>query len=186
MSRPRSPSPPHGRAMVIGVGSIDRGDDAVGPVVAGRVRDAVLASGDSWVDVVVHEDPTALADAMAGLDVAVVIDAVQSGDEPGRVTWREVGCGEPALPAGRAPGVAGTHGMGLATAIELSRALGLLPARVVVVGVEAVDFGHGRALSAPVMSAVPSALNVVLGILGIGAAGELATDAEGKQSSRAR
>jgi len=164
VSSPAFPS--HRRAMVVGIGSVDRGDDGIGPIVAGHVRDAVQASGDSWVDVVVHDDPTVLADAMAGLDIAVIVDAVRSGDEPGRVTCREVGRGEPALTAGTTTGVAGTHGLGLATAIELSRALDLLPARVVVVGVETVDFGHGQALSAAVMNAVPCAVDVILGILG--------------------
>lgn len=167
MTHPTSASPLLRRAMVIGIGSIDRGDDAVGPTVAHRVEDAVLASGDSSVDVRSHEDPTALTDTLAGLDIAVIVDAVRSGDEPGRVTWHEVGRGEPALTVRTAPGVAGTHGLGLATAIELSRALGLLPARVVVVGVEGADFGHGRAMSPPVTSAVPYAVDVVLGILGI-------------------
>lgn len=183
MTHPLS-SPPHRRAMVIGLGSIDRGDDAVGPVVARRVHDAVLASGDSWVDVRIHEDPTALVDTMAGLDIAVIVDAVRSGDEPGRVTTHEVGRGEPSLPACTAPGVAGTHGLGLATAIELSRALGLLPARVVVVGVEAVDFGHGQALSTSVTSAVPCAVDVILGILSLSAVGGPVPDAEASSSSR--
>ena len=171
--------------MVIGIGSIDRGDDAVGPIVARRVRDAVLASGDSWVDVLVHEDPTALTDALAGLDIAVIVDAVRSGDEPGRVTWHEVGRGEPSLPARTEPGVAGTHGLGLATVIELSRALGLLSARVVVVGVEGINFRHGQALSAPVMRAAPFAVDLILDLLGISAAAEAVPDAEGGHSSRA-
>lgn len=174
MSSPASPS--HRRALVVGLGSVDRGDDGIGPVVAGRVRDVVLASGDRCVDVVVHEDPTALADAMAGMDIAVIVDAVRSGDEPGRVTCREVGRGEPALPADTAPGTAGTHGLGLATAIELSRALDLLPARVVVVSVEAVDFEHGGPLSTPVTSAVPAAVDVILGILGIAPEGGRCAD----------
>ena len=108
---------------------------------------------------------------VVGLDIAVIVDAVRSGDEPGRVTWHEVGRGEPVLPARTAPGAAGTHGLGLATAIELSRALGLLPARVVVVGIEAASFGHGGAMSRPVTSAVPAAVDVVLGVLGLSPVG---------------
>jgi hydrogenase maturation protease len=153
------------RALVVGLGSIDRGDDAVGPIVAGRVRDALQLSGDSWVDVAVHEDPSALPDVMSGMDIAIIVDAVRSGDGPGTVTWREVGRDEPALPVRSAPGAAGTHGLGLATVIELARTMDLLPARVVVVGVEAVDFAHGRPMSAPVMSAVPHAVESILGIL---------------------
>ncbi len=167
MSDPASTSHHRRRALVVGLGSIDRGDDAVGPMVAAAVGDALAASGQSWVDVVVHEDPTALTEAMADVDVAVIVDAVRSGGEPGTVTWREAGPGQPALPARTAPGVAGTHGLGLAAFIELARVLDLLPARVVVVGVEAHAMGHGQAVSAQVMSAVPRAVDVILGILGI-------------------
>lgn len=168
MTVPTSPPSLPRRALVVGLGSIDRGDDAVGSIVAGRVRDAVLASGESWVNVIVHEDPTALADTMAGVDIAIIVDALQSGDRPGRVTVREAGPGEPPLLTRTTPGAAGTHALGLATVLELSRTLDLLPARVVVVGVEAVDFGHGHVLSAAVAGAIPFAVDVTLDILGIG------------------
>ncbi len=165
MSDAAATIPRRPRALVVGLGSIDRGDDAVGPIVASRVRDALTDPGRSCVDVVIHEDPTALPEAMADVDVAVIVDAVRSGDEPGTVTLREAGPGAPALPARTASGFAATHGLGLAAIIELAGALELLPARVVVVGVEARDFGHGDPVSASVMGAVPHAVDAVIGIL---------------------
>lgn len=153
------------RTLVVGLGSIDRGDDAIGHVVAARIQDAVTAHGPAGVRVVVHDEPTALVEMMAGSDVAVIIDAMRSGARAGTVSVREVGRGRPALPARMAPGSAGTHGFGVAAAIELARALDRLPARVVVVGIEAVDLEHGRPLSAPVARAVPSAVEAILDIL---------------------
>jgi hydrogenase maturation protease len=63
------------------------------------------------------------------------------------------------------PGPAGTHGFGLAGAIELARALDRLPPRFVVVGIEAQGFDHGAPLSAPVLAAIPRATDAVLGII---------------------
>ena len=158
------PSSPR-RALVFGIGSVDRGDDAVGVIVADQVREAVTGSEGDWVKVVVHEDPTALLEALDGTDVAVIIDAVRSGAEPGTVTRFDMGRHDPPLAADRGAGVAGTHGLGLAAVIDLARALGRLPSRVVLVGIEADDFGHGRGLSDPVRESVPDALEHVLGVL---------------------
>lgn len=160
------------RVLVVGLGSPDRGDDAVGPLVAAAVARATSQRGLVGVHVVEHEDPTALIDHLdpaspAGAwSAAVIIDAVRSGATPGTVSVLEVGpdgqdlaC----LGARLDPGPAGTHGFGLAGAIELARALDRLPPRVVVVGIEAQGFDHGAPLSAPVEDAVPTAVDEVLG-----------------------
>lgn len=169
MTRPAAQCGHPRRAVVLGLGSIDRGDDAIGQLVAERIRDVVTERGPAGVRVVIHEDPTALIDAMADVDIAVIVDAVRSGAPAGTVTAREVGPTEPALSARSAPGPAGTHGLGLTAALELARALDRLPTRVVVVGVEAVDFEHGRPQSPQVTDAVPVAVEVVLAILRGGA-----------------
>jgi hydrogenase maturation protease len=153
------------RVLVVGLGSVDRGDDAIGPMVATRVDEVVTARGLSGVRVIVHEDPTALVEQMADCDVAVIVDATRSSAPSGTVTLREVGRTEPAISARTTTGPAGTHGLGLASAIELARALDRLPERVVVVGIEATGFEHGQGLSAPVRDAVPGAVDVILEIL---------------------
>lgn len=152
-------------ALVVGLGSVDRGDDAVGPAVAAQVGVAVAALRIPGVEVVEHEDPTALIALMDGHDLVVVVDAVRSGAPAGTVTVREVGHRGRPLGARPAPGPAGTHGLGLAMAVELARTLGRLPQRVLVVGVEAVGFEHGHPMSAPVLAAVPLAVGVVLEVL---------------------
>ncbi len=91
--------------------------------------------------------------------VTVVCDAVRSGSPPGTLHVVRTG---PDLP-GSAPGhvqEGGTHDFGLASAIELARALGRLP-EVVVVGVEARSFGWGEALAPAVAAAVQSAASAV-------------------------
>jgi len=162
------------RVLVVGLGSPDRGDDAVGPLVAAAVARATSQRGLVGVHVVEHEDPTALIDHLdpaspAGAwSAAVIIDAVRSGATPGTVSVLEVGPdGQDlaSLGARLDPGPAGTHGFGLAGAIELARALDRLPPRFVVVGIEAQGFDHGAPLSASVLAAIPRATDAVLGII---------------------
>ncbi|WP_062135092.1 hydrogenase maturation protease [Demequina aestuarii] len=127
--------------IVVGVGSPDRGDDAVGAAVASRVDDRY----GGRVRVVTREDPTALVQLWEGARVVIVVDAVASGRTPGTVRVIEAGADAPPLPlrAFAATGRGGTHTFGLAGAVALARALGTLPARVVVVGVEAATFAYG-------------------------------------------
>jgi hydrogenase maturation protease len=47
-----------------------------------------------------------------------------------------------------------THAIGIADTIELARALGRLPSRVLVYGVEGADFGTGHGLTPAVEAAV--------------------------------
>ena len=162
------------RVLVVGLGSPDRGDDAAGAEVAGAVGRAVAERGLLGIHVVEHEDPTALVDlldprdAAGAWDAVIVVDAVRSGAVPGSLTVLDVGSdGQDlgALGARLDPGPAGTHGFGLAGAIELARALDRLPTRVVVVGIEAVGFEHGALLSPAVRAAIPGAAAAVLGLV---------------------
>ncbi|MDN4477287.1 hydrogenase maturation protease [Demequina sp. SYSU T00039] len=145
--------------LVIGLGSPDRGDDAVGGVVAERIGEIGLCD----VRVIPLEDPLSLSQAWDGAAGAVVIDAVASGGPPGAVHVREVGAGAEPLPthAFTAAGRGGSHAFGLAGAVELSRTLGTLPRRVTVVGVEAATFQHGR-MSPEVTERVDDAVHAVL------------------------
>lgn len=144
-----------GGPLVVGLGSPDRGDDAVGRAVARSV-----AAQLPEVAVVDHEDPTSLLDLWTGHDPVVVVDAVRSGAEPGTLHWLETGAtGAPVSDGAWAhTGHGGTHAVGLAEMVELGRALRRLPSRLVVVGIEAESFDHGAPLTARVARAVPEAV----------------------------
>lgn len=148
--------------LVVGLGSPDRGDDAVGVHVAR----AVAALAGPAVEVVEHEDPTDLIELWSGRDRVVVVDAMCSGTgaAPGTVRLLETGAQLSPLPesAWLRTGRGGTHAFGLATAVELARALRRLPPRVTVVGVEAGGLEHGSPLSSAVEAAVPGAVDAVL------------------------
>ena len=140
--------------IIIGLGNPDRGDDAVGMLVARQVaaeRRDVLA--------LEFDDPSEALDAWDSDDTVIVADAISSGGRPGDLHMVDVA--EQKLPAGNWS-AGGTHALGLAAVVELARSLDLLPSRLVVVGVEAGQFDHGAPLSEAVKAAIPSATEAVL------------------------
>jgi hydrogenase maturation protease len=143
-----------GPAKVIGVGNRWRSDDAAGLEVIARLR-GTLPGG---VEVLEREgEPTALIDAWAASDAVWLIDAVSSGAAAG--TLHRVDLGEQALPA--AMFRASTHHFGLAEAVELARAVGKLPPKMVVFGIEAERLDLGEGLSPAVADAVDRAAAAV-------------------------
>ncbi len=143
------------RAAVIAVGNPLRADDGAGAAVLARLAGRVPA-GVQLLDT--HGEPAALLDAWEGLERVVVVDAVRTGGAPGTVHCFDASSAP--LPA--RTGSASTHGLGLAEALELGRALGRLPAYIAVVGIEAGDDGSGDVLSAPVLAALDGAAQQVL------------------------
>jgi len=146
--------------LVVGVGRRDRGDDAVGPMVAGRAIELVPAG----VTVVERQEPADLIDTWAGAGLVVVTDAVRSGQRPGTVHVLHA-CRGP-LPVHT--GAGGTHGLGLAEVIELGRALDRLPPELVIVGVEAEQFGLGEPMSAQVRTGIELAAQAVAEVIRTG------------------
>jgi hydrogenase maturation protease len=96
------------------------------------------------VEVVEHEgEPIDLVELVEGAPELWVVDAVCSGAPAGTLHRLDASSGP--LPA-ELFGVS-THRLGLADALELARALGKLPPRVVVYGVEGSQFEPGSAPS---------------------------------------
>jgi hydrogenase maturation protease len=147
------------RTVVIGVGNAWAGDDAAGLLVARMVRERM---GDR-LRVVEHEgEPTALIDTWEEAGLVVVVDATSGAGEPGEVRMMDA-THEP-LPAGFTG--TSTHAFGLAEAIELGRALGRMPGRLLVVGIEGESFVAGTAPSADVRNAFRRATEQVLALAG--------------------
>jgi hydrogenase maturation protease len=132
---------------VIGIGNAYRGDDAVGLAVARALRTGAPAG----VEVLELEgEPTSLIGAWEGCEAVWLVDAVSSGSPPGTV-HRVDAIREP-VPAAFAR--TSTHHLGLPEAVELARAVGSLPRRLVVYGVEAASFDAGEGLTPAVEAAV--------------------------------
>lgn len=144
---------------MIGVGNPLRGDDAAGPAVVERLRGRVP---EGVCLKVCDGEPAELLEALDGAERVVFVDAVRAGGEPGELHLFDAA----ASPLPATTGSASTHGLGLAEALELGRALGQLPETVAVVGIEAAGDEHGAALSPPVAAAIEGAAALVLGELG--------------------
>lgn len=148
--------------VVIGIGHPDRGDDAVGRLVATRLRGRVPAA----VTVVEEEgEATRLVDRLRGTASAILVDASLSGAAVGTI-HRFDAANDP-LPEGNL-GMS-THGFGLAEAIGLARALGSLPQRCVIYAIEARSFDLGAALSAEVAAAADDVVERVVAEIRAGA-----------------
>jgi hydrogenase maturation protease len=121
------------RTLVLGVGSSILTDDAVGLVVAARLRDRLQGLED--VDFAFNEEAGfSLLEEALGYDRLVVIDSILTGSEPGAITrldlkdlGRTIHCNSP-------------HGLNLATVMELGRQQGMdVPDEVIIFAIEAVD-----------------------------------------------
>lgn len=141
--------------IVIGVGNPDRGDDAAGREVARRLG-AMAIPGVEIVEL--DGEATALLAQLEGASAAILIDACVSGGEPGTIHRYDVV--EAPLPSG-AFGVS-SHGFGVSEAIELARALGILPQRCVVYAIEGERFDIGAPMSGKAMAAVDRAVAEIL------------------------
>lgn len=136
--------------LIVGIGNLLRGDDAIGQRVAQAIR------REGWPDVSVvttKGENLDLYSVWKGYERVFVIDAMDrctpGGDPVAFFAARE----EP-LPA--AFEKTSTHGMGPGEAIELARALGELPASLTVVGIAAKDFGFGESLTDESQALIPT------------------------------
>lgn len=144
---PRDRGPYAGRVLVIGIGNGYRGDDAAGLAVMERIRVAAPPAAE----VVRHEgEPVSLIDTWDGARAVYLVDAVSSGGEPGSIYRFDA----TARPLGAHFSRRGTHAFGVADTIELARALGRLPDRLIGYGIEGHSFAAGASLSPQVRSAV--------------------------------
>jgi hydrogenase maturation protease len=150
------------KTLVLGLGNPLLGDDAIGLVVAARLRER-LGGRD---DVDVQEDEAGglrLMERLTGYERAIIVDAIVTGGTPGTIRRMESGD----VPTQR---TAIAHGIDLPRALELGRALGLaMPPRVRVVAIEAasvLEFRHD--MTPAVAAALEPAVAAVLDELGVG------------------
>ncbi len=151
--------------LTIGVGNSDRGDDAVGLIVAQRLRQRLPAH----VPILqTTGDPGCLLEALQTAETIILIDAVHSrweagltsgttGASPG--TIHRFAAHESPLPADFFR--CSTHAIGIPETIELARALDYLPRQLIVYGIEARDFATGTGLSAPVEQAADKLVDIL-------------------------
>lgn len=147
---------------VIGVGS-PSGDDQAGWLVIDALR-ALGAEALGGVSLVKVDRPgAALLAQWSSADYVILVDAMRSGGPPGHVrhvsgsAWRE-----------HVQGLS-SHGFGVLEALSLAAALGTLPSRLDLYGIEAVELAPGALPSVPVEQAAESLAGRLLAQLRDGA-----------------
>jgi len=153
-----------GPVLVIGIGNPLRHDDAVGLEAVRRMRPLMRAAGPRWRGVAIetceHEgEPLGLLESWEGAGAVVLVDAIHGESQAGTV--RRFDASSTPVPADLA-GSTSTHAVGVAEAIELARALGRLPRRIVVYGVAGARFDAGGGLSDEVLAALGPLTEAVL------------------------
>lgn len=131
--------------LAIGIGNLDRGDDAAGVLVVRQLKRTPTME---------RTDCSDLMDLWDDHDDVVVIDAMLSGSPPGTV--KRIDAGLDRLPARC---FASTHSFGLSESVELARTLGRLPGRLTIYGIEGADFALGSAVSSEVARAVANVVD---------------------------
>jgi hydrogenase maturation protease len=141
--------------LVIGLGNEFRGDDGCGPAVARRINQSRLPG----VEIVQPlADGTGMVARWNGAEAAFLIDSVLSGSSPGRI-FRFEPFLEP-IPE-NVFRTTTTHRLGLTQIVQLARALGQLPKRLIAYGIEGASFDHGAKMTEEVAKAVEQVSSLV-------------------------
>lgn len=141
--------------IFVAVGNPFRSDDAVGIAVLRHLRKDIPPGVT-----VLREtgDGAELFEAWKGAGAVILVDAVQSGSPPGTIHRFDAAAEK--LPSWFSH--SSTHSFGVAEAIELARSMGELPSRLIVYGIEGLDFSAGTELSPEVAEVVGPAAAVIL------------------------
>jgi hydrogenase maturation protease len=150
--------------VIIGVGNPVRSDDGAGLAVARRLREHLAGTEGVTVEEL-WAGGLRLAEAMAGYDRAIVVDAMEQGDQPPgsirRLSLEELGATRTTTC---------THDASLPAALEMRRQLGApVPDEIEVWGIEAQDLvTFSEELTEPVARAVPRVVEAILDGLKLG------------------
>lgn len=156
---------PSTRPLLVGVGNAYRGDDAAGLLVAREVA----ANWPASAAIVESDGETAALMALwRGLKRVIVADAVSTDAAAGTILRIEAEREQVQKSLFRFS----SHGFGVAEAIELSRALGELPDRLLLIGIVVADVRSGARVSPAVEQAVRAAARSIAAELPADGGGE--------------
>ena len=139
------------RWLLIGVGNPLRRDDGIGPAVINQLT--LLDHNPDITLINHHGEGLSLLEAWRGYPSVILIDATHSGQKPGTIQRFVIDPDSPPLPCGLFR--YSSHLFGVAEAVALAQSLNRLPTRLVVYGIEGLDFSHGEQLTPPAQAALP-------------------------------
>ncbi len=140
--------------LIIACGNSDRADDAAGVLVAERLRRVGIRAK------VCNGAPPDLMEAWSADEDVLVVDCVVTGDPIGTVhLW------DASRPLTFRSSVS-SHGLGLGEAVEMARAIGCLPARLRIYGIEGKNFDVGGDISIEVLRGVTKVVDKIVAEMG--------------------
>jgi hydrogenase maturation protease len=159
--RDRRTRPP--RILVAGIGNIFFGDDGFGVEVASRFQTRNLPPRVQVIDFGIRSYDLAYALTSGRYDAAILVDAASRGGTPGDIYVLSPSLEDPAETA-----PVNAHTMNPQTVLEMARAIGTLPAQILVVACEPVTLGGEEGwlgLSDVAARAVDRALPVIESVI---------------------
>jgi hydrogenase maturation protease len=150
-------SSPPSDTLVLALGNPLRGDDGVGAAVL----EALAASESLPENVRLLDGGTAGLETvllMQGYRRVIVVDAAEMGYVPGE--WVRIRPDDAQLRLHDAGGT--LHNLGLADALGLGSALGMLPGELVIYGVQPLELGWLTGISEPMRQAIPAICVAIL------------------------
>lgn len=145
----------YSNSMMIGIGNPFRSDDRAGleivRLLKGQLPPEMKCAEETG-------DGAELLDAWKDMDCVVLIDAIQSGAPP--ATIYRLDARAESLPSWFSH--ASTHTFGVAEAIELARHMDEMPQKLIVYGIEGLNFAPGTELSPEVAEALPAISKLIL------------------------
>lgn len=142
--------------LVLGVGNPIMGDDGVGPRVIELLSTAKLPANVILCDAGLPG--WGLPSWWEGKPNVILIDAIQMGQAPG--SWKRFQTDEITLELDS--DVCTLHKPDLACGLALSQALDMLPANLLIYGIEPADLTLGAPLSLAVESSLPEVIASIL------------------------
>ncbi len=143
------------KIVVIGIGQKLRGDDAVGLEIVQRWQNDYPESAKLFRVEISPLPGLELLGLFDAANIAVLVDAVQSGAEPGTVHVSSV---DQLVSFGTGSG--SVHGFGVAETLALGYQVDpdSIPKTVIIIGVEASQMDVGQPISKKVRASIPDAV----------------------------
>ena len=149
------------KSLVLCCGNPAAGDDAIGAVLATRLRERLLGTHDVAVKLLAQPDVGLIAE-LSGWQRVIVVDACQTAAPPGTVfrwAWPE------AREAAVGAVTVSSHGLGIIELLRLAEQLVPLP-ELILLAIQGSSFQMGAPMSPAVASAISELERQVLTELG--------------------
>ena len=146
------------KILVLGIGQSLRGDDAAG-LESVRLWQAKHPKSAARAQMELSELPgLGLLDLLEGMDVAVIVDAIQTSEPAGTVL--RLGANEL---ASFTPDAGSAHGWGVAETLQLGSSLypSVANCKVTLIGIVGKNFNPGAGISSEVREALQIAADMV-------------------------